>query len=195
MINLSELLIYAIAAFVMLTTLHDGIMGGNLQKSLVILRRIRPLMIIQNTVVLVFVVTVSVMLNSIPVLGWGWWQLLDSSTEAGGQNAIMASTSIPIVGTIFLVVLFFAMPRLAEYEEELFRKGTTNWKNGVKRSILFGLVHCFMGVSIGVGLALSICGLWFTHQYFKGGVKRSTSYHAAWNLAIVSLVIITVIID
>lgn len=177
----------------MFTTLHDGIWGGNLQKSLAILRRIRPWMIIQNTLVLVFVVMVSMLLNSLPVLGWGWWQLLDSSTEAGGQNAIMASTSLPIVGPIFLVVLFFAMPRLAEYEEELFREGTANWKSGVKRSIVFGLVHCIMGVSIGVGLALSICGLWFTHQYFKGGVIRSTSYHAAWNLAIVSLVIITLL--
>lgn len=184
-----------VAALVMYSTVKEGVLGGNLQKSLVIIKRIRPMMIAQNILVQAVVLFVAFQLNTLPIFGWGWWQLLDSGTGAGGQNATIAVTSLPFVGPVFMLILFLALPRLAGLEEEIFREGTPNWKSGFKRSILFGLVHCMVGVSLGVGFALSIAGLWFTRQYFKGGAERSTAYHAAWNLSIVSLLAISMLIS
>jgi hypothetical protein len=37
------------------------------------------------------------------------------------------------------------------------------------------------------GLALSLGGLWLTHQYFRGGVERSALHHTAYNLILVTL--------
>lgn len=184
---LQQVLLYTIAALVVYSTVKDGIVGGNLRKSLAIVKRIRLQMVVQNLVVQALVVFIAIKLNTVPILGWGWWQLLDSSTGAGGQNMIIAPTTIPYVGSLFLLILIFALPRFAEIEEEIFRRGTPNWKSGFIRSVVFGLIHCTAGVSIGIGLALSVAGLWFTYQYFKGGVKRSTAYHAAWNLSIITL--------
>ena len=71
---------------------------------------------------------------------------------------------------------------------------TLYWKwslaGWIVRSITFGLVHCIIGVPIGVGLALSLAGVWFTIQYIKGGLDRSTLYHSAYNLNIALIVLV-----
>ena len=43
-----------------------------------------------------------------------------------------------------------------------------------------------MGVPVCAGLALSLGGLWLTHQYFRGGVERSTLHPTAYNLMLVA---------
>ena len=96
---------------------------------------------------------------------------------------------------LFLPVLLFALPSLARYEEDDFREGTRNWAQGVKRSIKFGLVHLIVLIPLGAAFALSIGGLWFTHQYFKGGVERSTVYHSVYNSIIVVILFVTVVIS
>jgi hypothetical protein len=62
----------------------------------------------------------------------------------------------------------------------------------VIRSITFGLIHVFIGVPIGVGLALSIGGLWLSRQYIIGGLERSTVYHTAYNLNVALLLILVI---
>jgi hypothetical protein len=41
-----------------------------------------------------------------------------------------------------------------------------------------------------VGLALAVGGLWFTHQYFRGGVERSTVHHLTYNLLVAVAMIV-----
>ena len=90
-------------------------------------------------------------------------------------------------GLAFLVLLAVNLPRYAHMEEEWFREGTISWEQGLLMSALFGLAHCLVGVPIGAGLAISVAGLWFTHQYFVGGVELSTIHHATYNLILVSI--------
>lgn len=78
-------------------------------------------------------------------------------------------------------------------EEELFRDGTRNWRHVLPRSLVFGLMHLLPGVPIAAALALTIAGLWFTRQYFRGGVARSTTYHLAWDYELVDVVTIALV--
>jgi hypothetical protein len=160
-------------------------------------RLIRPEIIVANVLVLCVVAAVAIGLLSLdnPVLNFGWYSLLSSSIgdDTGAANVITAPLRVPILIAPFALLLLFVLPRLAESEELLFRRGTKNWSHGMRRSLVFGLVHMIVGVPLGAALALSVGGLWFTHQYFKGGVQRSTLYHLTYNLIVFALVIVAAI--
>lgn len=49
------------------------------------------------------------------------------------------------------------------------------------------------GISLGFALALTIPGLWFTLQYKKGGVRRATAYHLAWNYFVIAAALVLTI--
>ena len=65
---------------------------------------------------------------------------------------------------------------------------TRTWLQGIYRSLVFGLAHLPMGIPLGAALALSIGGLWFTYQYFRGGVVQNygrsadVPYYNKWYL-------------
>ena len=120
------------------------------------------------------------------ILQFSWLSLLADPKEKAGTNlVVMAGASIPYFGVVFIVLLFLNLPGMARSEEEMFREGTKSWVDGVPRSLAFGLMHCVVGVPIAVGLALMIPGLWFTREYFKGGVDRSTRVHSAYNMILI----------
>ena len=121
------------------------------------------------------------------VLQWSWLSLIASKEDsAQGTNLVVAAgTNIPYFGVVFLALLFFNLPGMARNEEEMFRRGTKSWWDGVPRSLAFGMMHCIVGVPVAVGLALMIPGLWFTQEYFKGGIDRSTRVHAFYNMIMV----------
>jgi membrane protease YdiL (CAAX protease family) len=113
------------------------------------------------------------------------WQYHLSNGKSGSLATM--PLSLPFIGVLAYCILLCYLPYGAYVEEEVFRKGTIGWKDGVRRSLIFGLVHCTMGVNLVVGLALTIPGLWFTLQYFRGGVERSTIYHLSYNLVVITL--------
>lgn len=150
-------------------------------------KKIRPWIVFQNMAVVVCVITTSILLNStFPFLNSSWLHLLPG--ENNSTNLMVAPLSLRIVGPMFLVLLMLNVPSLAHAEEHLFRAGTRNWADGCKRSVLFGLCHCVMGVSLGTGLALSIPGLWFYLCYRRGGVQLSTLHHAVYNWIVFGIV-------
>jgi hypothetical protein len=124
-----------------------------------------------------------------PVLSFSWIQLISTQKEAehGGTNLIASTTTLPFLGIIFALLLAVNIPRLARLEEDAFRRGTVDWRDGAIRSVKFGFVHMFVGVPVAAALALSILGLWLTHQYFVGGVRQSTFYHALSNYTMLIL--------
>lgn len=124
-----------------------------------------------------------------PVMGFTWFRLLASPADGPveGQNLYVTATRIPWVGWAFLGLLLVNVPRLARLEEWRFRDGTEGWKQAALRSLHFGLIHCVIGVPLAAGIALSLPGLWFTLQYWKGGIRRSTFYHCLHNYTLLTL--------
>src|SRR3989344_3173341 len=149
--------------------------------------------IFQNLLVIVAVIAVFVGLTKVaPFLKWSWFSLFSKENSETGESTPHEGTNINLIplnvkyfGLAFLVLFAVNLPRYAYMEEGWFREGTISWEHGLLMSVLFGLAHCLVGVPIGAGLAISVAGLWFTHQYFMGGVELSTVHHATYNLIIV----------
>jgi hypothetical protein len=105
---------------------------------------------------------------------------------------------------LFVALLIPLLPLFAEREEEAFRMGAEGWSRPrrVRRSVEFGLVHLIMGIPIGVALALSLGGGYFTWAYLRGyraggrraAVIESTCSHLAYNLEIMTLVFVVLVL-
>ena len=162
---------------------------GRFAKSLKIIRSIRPWMVVANIPIIALVLGAVALLCQIPFMQWSWMSLIGGS----GNSTLVGLQYGWWFALPFAVLLVLALPLLAELEEQIFREGTRNWAHGVARSTVFGLIHIVAGVPLAAGFALIIGGLWFTHQYFKGGITRSTSYHIAWNLTLVSVLLVTLV--
>lgn len=122
-----------------------------------------------------------------PILNFSWIQLIPSGDKTNEpQNLMVSGLSIPWFAWIFWVLLVINVPRLAKREERAFRQHTRGWKEALWQSVKFGLVHCFVGVPIAFGLALTIPGLLFAYTYSKGGIRLSTAWHAVYNWVILT---------
>ena len=156
--------------------------------------------------VLTGVATTAYVLLGVPGLDIGWW------TAIGGQgNPVTGSTEQTagtplevLVPVVFVVLLLPGLPLFAAAEERTFRLGAESW--GTLRRILqgvaFGAVHAIIGVPIGVALALSIGGWWFTAVYLwgyrRGGrplaLQEATLAHLAYNASVLALVLVTTLV-
>ena len=163
------------------------LLKGKMQPYFYLFRLLRFRMVFKSVFVVCAVVLTAVALGTLfPFLDRSWLYLIPVSNGESTNIAVMPAT-LKYVGLVFLVILALCLPRFAYAEEVKYRHGTQDWRDGFKRSLRFGLAHCIMGVPLYVGLALTVGGLWFTHQYFKGGVERSTAYHLAYNLLVLTL--------
>lgn len=182
---------YAVIALITGAMIYP-LVRGRAQKDWGVFRRIRPSMVVENLLVLVVVIAFAVVLKlCVPFLDRSWLYRLPL---AGGQavNVILLPTAVRFLPLIYIPLLVLNLPALAAGEEESFREGTKDWGHAVVRSIRFGLVHCWVGIPIYAGIALGIGGLWFTYQYFRGGVEQSTVHHLTYNLVIVTLLAVAV---
>ena len=174
-------------------------------RTIEILRGLRLRHFLWAPVVLVVVVTAAVLLVEVPGLDFGWW------TAIGGTgNVIVGSTErdtggglADLVPLVFLLVLLPLLPLLAEREERMFRVGAESWSwpRRVRRAVEFGLIHLVMGIPIGVALALSLGGGYFTWAYLRGwrrveggsqeaGLLESTRAHTAYNGVVLVLALV-----
>ncbi len=153
-----------------------------------ILRGLRPRHFLLCWPVLIAVSFTAFALIQLPGLSWGWWSAIGGvGSPVVGSSERSAGTPLEwIVPAVFLTMLIPALPLFAESEERMFRLGAERWSNArrVRRALEFGLVHCLIGIPIGVGLALSIGGLYFTWAYLRGGVAESTRAHLGYNLTV-----------
>ena len=179
---------------------HMAFGGGRAADNLAVIKQYRPIQFLTTVfVVVAVIVTATLLYNYVPlmdknpilwVLSWvfGW------GDGTGQGNVLFFGLQWKYYAIAFLTVLFFALPSLARLEEEAYREGTVNWAQGLVRSIRFGLIHLIMLIPLGAALALSIGGLWFTYQYFKGGVERSTLYHSVYNSIIIAVIFVVVVL-
>jgi hypothetical protein len=174
-----------------------------------ILRALRPRHFLRAPLVFIVVIVAAVLLVQVPGLSFGWW------TAIGGTgNVITGGTERSSLGALqwlapvfFLSLIIPLLPLFAEREEHMFREGAEDWSTGrrVRRSVEFGLVHLIMGIPIGVALALSLGGGYFTWAYLRGyrasggsraaAVLESTCSHLAYNLSIIGLLLVAVVLE
>lgn len=175
----------------------------------VILRGLRLRHFLLCWPVLVVVLATAGALLFVPGLSWGWWSAIGGvgSPILGVSKSESGSALEWVIPATFLAMLVPALPLFAEAEERRFRAGAERWstRRRVGRAVQFGMVHCLIGIPIGVGVALSIGGGYFTWAYLRGyrqgndllidaeaddrrrraqGVMESTRAHLAYNLTI-----------
>ncbi len=157
-----------------------------------IVRGLRLRHFLMAPVVLTLVVVAASLFLLIPPLRFGWWTAIGGlGNPVIGATDRTAGTPLEwIIPAVFLTLLLPALPLFAEREEQMFREGAEHWSTGrrVERGLQFGLVHALVGIPIGVALALSVGGWYFTWRYLKGGLMESTRAHLAYNLEVVIIV-------
>jgi hypothetical protein len=157
-------------------------------------------------IVLALVVAAAYALTAIPPLSFGWWTAIGGEgNPAFGVTDRTAGTPLElIIPIVFVVLLVPALPLLVRREEELFRLGAEKWSTPkrIGKAVLFGLVHALVGIPIGVALALSIGGAYFTLAYLRmwrrTGDRREALYesarcHLGYDVVIVALVAVVLV--
>jgi len=148
--------------------------------------------------VLALVIVAASLLVQVPGLDFGWWTAIGGvGNPVVGATDRTAGTALEwVVPLVFLVLLVPALPLLVEREERMFRAGSehrTFWQR-VGRGVVFGLVHALIGIPVGVALALSIGGWYFTVMYLRGGLAESTRAHLAYNLTVLVVVALAILL-
>ena len=169
-----------------------------------LLRGLRPRHFILAIPVLGAVLAVATPLLAVPGLDFGWWTALGGEGNPAVGVGRPSATPGPletIIPVVFVSMLLIGLPLLVEGEEWVFRRGAQHRGRAAnaRRSVLFGLVHALIGVPIGVALALSVGGFYFTWAYLRvwratgsedAALAESTRSHLAYNLTIAALVIV-----
>lgn len=193
---MSTLILTVLASLIVLDA---AFRNGRTKRNLAIIKQYRIGHFLSNIPVIVLVLgTATLLINYVPWMDknpimWLLSILFNVGDGSGTGNFIFAGMQWKWFMLIFLPVLMFALPNLARDEEIMFRLGTRDWKHGIVRSFTFGMIHLIMLIPIGGAVALSIGGLWFTYQYFKGGVDRSTVYHSMYNTMIIGIIFVSLI--
>jgi hypothetical protein len=87
----------------------------------------------------------------------------------------------------------------------MFRLGAEDWSTArrIRRGLEFGLVHAVIGIPIGVAVALSIGGWYFTWAYLRGlprggheaALMESTRAHFAYNAVVLVVVAVALVVS
>ena len=84
-----------------------------------------------------------------------------------GANSFAILLVTPWLALAYVPLAVLALPILAWWEEDIFRRGTTGVASACTRSALFGLLHVTAGVSLGICIALGCAGFVFTMVYWR----------------------------
>lgn len=164
-------------------------------------RGIRLRHVVPVPFVLTAVVTAAYALLAVPGLDFGWWTAIggQGNPVTGGTTATAGSWLEVVVPLVFITLLLPALPLFAAAEERMFRLGAEGWSTTRRllQGVAFGAAHALIGIPLGVALALSIGGWWFTAVYLwgfrRGGrvvaLRESTLAHLAYNACVVVLVV------
>lgn len=144
--------------------------------------------------VLLGVIVLAFIALQIPILQIGWFTMITGHTGNAAVAPITdmsksASLLLRIVPIVFLIALLFIMPFVVRIEEEMFRAGHVKLPAMVCQSVKFGLMHCILGIPLGIGMALSLAGMFFAIIYRRAalengqeaGLWASTAAHTAYN--------------
>jgi hypothetical protein len=164
---------------------------------------LRPRHFLRAVPVLGAVMAVATVLLSVPGLDFGWWTAIggEGNPAVGVGREGAAGPLEAVLPIVFMSLLLIGLPLLVEGEEWVFRRGaqTRSRAANARRSVLFGLVHALVGIPIGVALALSVGGAYFTWAYLgawdatgdeDAALAESTRAHLAYNLVIAGIIVV-----
>ncbi|HET9771833.1 MAG TPA: hypothetical protein VFS16_13155 [Acidimicrobiia bacterium] len=167
---------------------------------------LRPRHFLRAVPVLAAVMAAATVLLSIPGLDFGWWTAIggEGNPAVGVGREGAAGPFEAVLPIIFMSLLLIGLPLLVEGEEWVFRRGAQSRSRAAnaRRSVLFGLVHAVVGVPIGVALALSVGGAYFTWAYLRAwdatgdedaALAESTRAHLGYNLVIAGLIVLALV--
>ena len=109
--------------------------------------------------------TVLSLLPSGGPLDWSLGSLFGVGGGAAGVNGFAIPLGTPLLALLYAPPALLALPLLAWWEEDIFRRGTRGVRSALIRSALFGLLHITAGVSLGSCIALGAAGLVFSAAY------------------------------
>jgi hypothetical protein len=175
-------------------------------RTVAVYKGLRPRHFGRGVLVLAVVATVASLLVRLPVLSFGWWTAIggQGNPVTGVTDTTGTSKATLIIPAVFALLLLLGLPLFVEREEEIFRQGAENRSSleNVRRAVLFGLVHAIVGIPLGVAVALSIGGFYFTWAYLRvwrgtrsqnAALLESIRCHLAYNLIIVTLLLVYVV--
>jgi hypothetical protein len=175
-------------------------------KTLAVVRGLRWRHFVRAVPVVLLIVPTAWALIQLPVLSFGWWTMLggEGNPVVGVTDKDYGIVSV-VIPLFFIGLLIVGLPLLVAREEWVFRRGAERRGTivNVGRSLLFGLAHAVVGIPIGAALALSIGGLYLTWCYLEGwketrshsgALLESTRAHLAYNLTIITLVLISLVV-
>jgi hypothetical protein len=174
-------------------------------KTLAVVRGLRWRHFVRAIPVVMLIVPAAWGLIQLPVLSFGWWSMIggEGNPVVGVTERDYGIVSV-VVPVLFIGLLIVGLPLLVSREEWVFRRGAERrgGVNNLGRSVLFGLAHAIVGIPIGAALALSIGGLYLTWCYLEGwketrsqtgALLESTRSHLAYNLTIITLVLVSLL--
>lgn len=156
--------------------------------------------------VLAAVATSAYVLLGVPGLDFGWWSAVGGQgNPVTGSTERTAGTALEVLLPLaFVALLVPGLPLFAAAEERTFRLGAEGWSTTrrIVQGVAFGAVHAIVGIPIGVALALSVGGWWFTVMYLWGfrrggrrvGLREATLAHLAYNAAVLILLVASVLL-
>ena len=178
---------------------------GAHRKTLGVVQGLRSRHFLRAVPIVALIVSTAWALIQLPVLSFGWWSMIggEGNPVVGVTEKDYGIVSV-VVPLFFIGLLIVGMPLLVAREEWVFRRGAEARGTAVNlgRSLVFGLAHAVIGIPIGAALALSIGGLYLTWCYLEGwketrsqtgALLESTRAHLAYNLTIITLVLISLL--
>jgi len=178
---------------------------GAHRKTLGVVQGLRSRHFLRAIPIVALIVSTAWALIQLPVLSFGWWSMIggEGNPVVGVTEEDYGIVSV-VVPLFFIGLLIVGMPLLVAREEWVFRRGAEARGTAVNlgRSLVFGLAHAVIGIPIGAALALSIGGLYLTWCYLEGwketrsqtgALLESTRAHLAYNLTIITLVLVSLV--
>lgn len=175
-------------------------------KTLAVVRGLRWRHFLRAVPIVLLIVPMAWVLMQLPVLSFGWWTMLggEGNPVVGVTERDYGIVSV-VIPLFFMGLLIVGLPLLVAREEWVFRRGAERRGTlaNTGRSLLFGLAHAVVGIPIGAALALSIGGFYLTWCYLQGwretrtqtgALLESTRAHLAYNLTIITLVVLSVVV-
>jgi hypothetical protein len=175
-------------------------------KTLSVVRGLRWRHFVRAVPIVLLIVPMAWLLIQLPVLSFGWWSMLggEGNPVVGVTERDYGIVSV-VVPLFFIGLLIVGLPLLVAREEWVFRRGAEQRGTAanVGRAVVFGLAHAVIGIPIGAALALSIGGLYLTWCYLEGwketrtqsgALLESTRAHLAYNLTIITLVLVSLVV-